>query len=117
MLVLPVTIEKISSRKDRTWTIYVGTQELTPEQAAEIVKLNAQLCYMALKIEPFNQKETDILKDLQAELDFTAKSPAQRLRNTLYRIWEGKKEGYNDFNNYYIYKMDILIEHYKSKIL
>jgi hypothetical protein len=38
------------------------------------------------------------------------------LRNVLYKMWDQNHEGYDEFNNYYHSKMDVLIEHFKSKL-
>ena len=40
MILLPAQIESIASRKDKTVRITIGTQELTPAQAAELFQLN-----------------------------------------------------------------------------
>ena len=52
MILLPAQIESITTRKDKTVKITIGTQELTPADAAKIFYLNQQFCYMALKPEP-----------------------------------------------------------------
>jgi hypothetical protein len=44
------------------------------------------------------------------------KSPSKRMKAVLYRLWEQKKEGYDDFELYYRFKMEKLIEVLKSKL-
>jgi hypothetical protein len=114
MILLPGQIESISSRKDKTIRLTIGTQELSPNTAAEIFSMNQQFCYFAIKHESFMKSEIELVDNIKS--DFNAKTPSQRLRNILFRIYEQNNEGYNDFNNFYIAKMEQICEHYKNKI-
>jgi hypothetical protein len=114
MILLTGQIESISSRKDKTIRLTIGTQELSPNTAAEIFSMNQQFCYFAIKHESFMKSEIELVDNIKA--DFNAKTPSQRLRNILFRIYEQDNEGYNDFNNFYIAKMEQICEHYKNKI-
>ena len=40
----------------------------------------------------------------------------KRLRAVLYRNWEQNKEGYEDFQLYYNFKVEKIITHYKDKL-
>ncbi|MCP4649754.1 MAG: hypothetical protein GY853_06695 [PVC group bacterium] len=44
------------------------------------------------------------------------KSQSQRLRDVYFLLWQQNKESYDDFNDYYKYKMELLIEHFKKQI-
>ncbi|CAB5218822.1 hypothetical protein UFOVP215_39 [uncultured Caudovirales phage] len=114
MIVLPAQIESIASRKDKTIRLTLGTQELNPNTAAQIFSMNQQFCYFAIKTESFFQNELDLVNDLKA--DINAKTPSQRLRNILYRLYEQDNVGYRDFNTFYISIMETICEHYKNKI-
>ena len=114
MIVLPAQIESIASRKDKTIRLTLGTQELNPNTAAQIFSMNQQFCYFAIKSESFLQNELDTLNDLKS--DINAKTPSQRLRNILYRLYEQDNVGYRDFTTFYISIMETICEHYKNKI-
>jgi hypothetical protein len=114
MILLPGQIESIASRKDKTVRLTIGTQELNPNTAAEIFSLNQQFCYFAIKHESFMKSETELIDNLKA--DINGKTPSQRLRNILFRIYEQDNEGYKDFNNFYVAKMEQICEQYKNKI-
>jgi len=116
MLILPGIIENLTTRKDRTWKVTWGTNELTPEQAAELVKLNQEFCYVAIKKDAFKSRDLEIIAGIQSEFEFNEKPPAQRLRAVFYRLWEQDKQGYNDFELYYRFQMEKVIEHFKSKL-
>jgi len=114
MLILGHEIENITSRKDHTWKITLGTQELSPEQSAEIVKLIGKFVYVAYKVDEFKPKELEIISNLQSEFEFKEKSPSQRLQAVFYRLWEHDSEGYQDFQLYYRFRMEKVISYYKS---
>ena len=115
MILLPSQIESIASRKDKTVKVTIGTQELTPSQAAEIFQLNQKFCYIAIKEETFTDDEVALLDNLKTDLE-TEKTPSQRLRAILYVNYQQKPEGYKDFATYYQAKMDKICEHFKSKL-
>lgn len=115
MILLPAQIESIASRKDKTVKITLGTQELSPAQAAEIFQLNQKFCYTAIKEETFQANEIDAIDSLKTDLE-SEKTPSQRLRGILYVNYQQKPEGYKDFTTYYQAKMERICEHYKSKL-
>ena len=115
MILLPAQIEGIQSRKDKTIKLTIGTQELSPSQAADLFQLNQQFCYFAIKVETFQKDEIEDLNSLKADLE-TNKTPSQRLRGILYLNYEKDNEGYKDFTTYYVSKMERICDHYKTKL-
>ena len=115
MILLAAQMEGIASRKDKTIKVTLGTQEMTPNEAAQLFNLNQKLCYVAIKEEHFNQEEADIIADLKTDFD-NIKSPSQRFRAILYVNFQQRSDGYKDFQSYYLAKMDALCEHFKNKL-
>jgi len=116
MLLLPAQIENVSTRADRTMKVTIGTQEATP-QAAELVMLNQKMVYVAIKETAFDADEIEALEELQSEfVDDTKKRPSRRLRDVLFRVWEKKNKGFEDFNLFYLHQMDKMIDHFKTKL-
>jgi hypothetical protein len=115
MILLSGQIESLTTRKDKTLKITIGSQELSPIECANIFMLNQSFCYIGLKQEPFQTNETELLDSLKTDFE-NIKTPAQRLRGILYRNFEQNPEGYNDFNSFYIAKMEKICEHYKGKL-
>lgn len=115
MILLPAQIEGIQSRKDKTIKLTIGTQELSPSQAADLFQLNQQFCYFAIKVETFQKNEIEDLNSFKADLE-TNKTPSQRLRGILYLNYEKDNEGYKDFTTYYVSKMEMICDHYKTKL-
>lgn len=116
MISLPVILEGVASRADKSWKLTFGTQEITPEAVARIASMQQNVCYLAINPNPFSNKELEIIKNTKAELADTGKSHSQRLRGVLYVKWENENEGYDNFHDYYIVKMDKIINHYKNQL-
>ena len=115
MITIAAQIEGISSRKDKTVKLTIGTQELNPSQAAELFNLSQQFCYVGIKSETSTKDESELLDNLKTELD-TTKSPSQRLRGVLFLNYQQDSKGYKDFSTYYQSEMDKITEHYKNKL-
>lgn len=115
MIIIGSIIESIASRKDKTVRLTIGTQEMTPEQAAQLFGMSQQFCYVAIKKEDFNPTEVDTIASLKTDME-NIKTPSQRLRAILYRNYEQDGEGYQDFATYYVAKMEKICDHFKSKL-
>jgi len=115
MIVIAAQLEGVRTRKDRTLHLGFGTQELEPAKAGALLSISQQLCYLAVKVEPFSKAESDMIADLKADIELTAKTPAQRLRGVLYRLWEQTSDG-DDFPLFYEREMHRITEHYKTKL-
>jgi len=115
-ILLPCIIESITTRKDRTVKIVMGTQELSQGNAGEVFSLMNKLVvtYISQK-ETIDQNEMSQVDKIDPELG--GKTQSQRIRNTLYLLWQQGNEGHKDFDSYYKNKTEQYIEHLKSKIL
>jgi hypothetical protein len=59
----------------------------------------------------------DLLNIPAPEPEFkNEKSDSLRMRNVLFRLWEQKNEGYKDFNLYYKFHMNKMIDFLKNKL-
>lgn len=103
--------------KDKTKKLTFQTNEVTPQQAADLQQCVQGFVYLAVKLEPFTKEQMDVVNNLRSDFDDFQKSHSQRLRAVLYRLWEQQNEGYKDFNLYYAFKMEGFINHLKSKLL
>ena len=71
---------------------------------------------MAFHTDMFTDAQLKIITEIQVDYNDPGKSPGQRLRGVLYRNWEKDPEGYKAFHDFYIVKMDKLIDHFKEKL-
>lgn len=113
-LLLPTYVENISTRKDNSVKITLGTQELSPAKAGELFNLMNKLAMTYICPKDISQREIDQVEKLDPEFD--GKTQSQRIRNVLYKLWEQDKEGYQQYDNYYKAKTEMYIEHLKGKI-
>jgi hypothetical protein len=113
-ILLATYIENITTRKDKTVKLTLGTQELSPGKAGELFQLMNKLTVTYLSEKEISQREMDQADKLDPE--FGGKTQSQRLRNVFYKLYEQAPEGFKDFSTYYHSKMDLVIEHYKTKI-
>lgn len=114
-LSLAVILEGVSTRKDRTLSLRLSTQELSPAQAGELVQMNGKVCavYITEK-ESIPQGVIDQVEE--ADIDLPGKSQGQRIRSVLYVLFTQDTEGHKTFNEYYHAKTEKIITHLKSKI-
>lgn len=118
MLKVPSQIEKFESRSDNTWKLIVGTSELTQEDVAELAMLKGKEGMFVFAVqEGIKEKDIpEILPEFKGE-----KTPAQRLRGVLYRIWEQQSVLSDkirpDFETFYRSRMERLIEQLKEKLV
>lgn len=117
VITLPAIYQGSRDLSDKSKKLTFQTNEVTPVQAASLQTIVQQFCYLAIKPEPFMKEQLDIISNLKADFEDTGKSPAVRLRAVLYRSWEQNSKGYQDFNLYYAHEMEILISHFKSKLI
>jgi hypothetical protein len=116
MIVLSAQLEGMQSRADKSWKLIFGTQELTPEQIGQVGQMQQSICFIAINSDPFSNSQKEIIENTKVEFADTGKTPSERLRGVFYVKWKDKPEGYENFHDYYIIKMEKLINHYKSKL-
>jgi len=116
MVIIPGLIEGIATRKDRTLSIRIGTQELSPAQSMDVFSLNQSFCFVAFKINDFKTTEKDILENVNTDFEDSKKTDSQRLRSVLYVLFQKNNQGFTDFKSFYAHEMNRIIEHYKTKL-
>jgi hypothetical protein len=116
MKIFGAILESFGSRSDKSLKLVFGTQEASPEDASFCQSAVHKHVAIAIKEDPFTRAELDDLDKLAVEYTDTEKSPSKRLKSVLYRVWELDSEGHSDFTDYYIAKMNKLVEHFKAKL-
>lgn len=114
-LIIAAQVESVSTRRDRTVKIVVGSQELTPAKAGELMGLANKLVavYISPK-ETITQAELNQIDAIDPE--FPGKSQSQRLRAVLFVLWQSNNEGYKDFEGFYRHATELIIDEIKSKL-
>lgn len=110
-------LHSFRSLADRSLRLTFETSELSPEQMANVHYSLNKVGFLAFSPDPFATHEMEEIDKLKVEFNDTGKPPSQRLRGVLYKLFEVNPEGYKTFNDYYTSKMEVLIEHFKTKLL
>jgi hypothetical protein len=112
-LQFPATVSKVETKTDyiRLW---LDTQVLEPDDMAKIFKFHQNLAHVAIGALPVSLDQIEIP---EIETEFKQdKTPSQRLRNTLFVVWEAQgKQG--TFDDFYKKKIETLIIYLKEKYL
>lgn len=118
ILFIPCQVEGISTRRDKTLKVIIGTQEMTPEKMAQLIaQWSDGYGIMAFKKEEFIDEERKALEAIQLDKEeMGGKTPAQRLRGCLYKLYEANSSGYNTFASFYESRMEQMINTVKRRI-
>lgn len=122
MIIKLCTLDGANRKSDKSVTLRLTTAtEQTTTEFMEIDLLHQRHVLLAIKEDdsPFLDAELKDLDGVDLDLEDTTKTPSKRLRNSLWRWNESelqRKPKDAEFKDFYNTKMEILIEHVKSKI-
>lgn len=113
---VPAIIGKIETMGGNSLRLKVDTQEgLSSEEIKRLFDLREKLGYFTFNIEIIEAQDIINLPKLDSSNYESGKTPGQRLRAVMFRIWEQKgKQG--TFNDYYNNCMEVLVNTYKNKL-
>lgn len=111
---IPATLTKAEMRV-HFWKLVFETQEnVTPDQMAVVIGWAHQLGWLTYSA---HQIEAEHIIDLPEIKTDDTKTPSQRLRDVLYRLWEQSPEGHKTFATYYPMMMEKITTHFKRKLI
>ena len=115
MFQVQAQVDGVKTLKNNTLKISLETQDIsmfTPEEIAELFRLNEKTVWVALKEQPVKVEELDIKP---APKEKNEKTPSERLRSVIYVYWEqnGKPD---DFDTFYKKQMEKIIGFVKDKL-
>lgn len=109
-LKLNAIVTGIRSKVDRSLGLTIATPELTPEEVAEIMRLQGVNTIMT--IIPMDTEAEGVM---EIDKDLDTKSQSQRIRSVLYLNWKAEGEK-GEFRNYYREKTEKYIDFLKEKL-
>lgn len=111
---LPILLGNMATKKDGSIKGSWETRELSGTDVAKLFDLRNSEAWMILS--PSEMSEEDVkLPTEKADPAVGTKTPSQRLRAVLYRLWEQSRGG-TDFESYYRVKMEGLIDQLKERL-
>ena len=119
-------IDKVSTLADGSLRLFIGTPELSNETMVKIFSLIKRQGYVLISTNNINQDQIDAVEKASTNAEFSEKTPSQRMRGVLYKLWEktqpknlngdtGQME-YVDFDLFYKRQMNKIIDHFKTKL-
>lgn len=117
MIVIDGQILKVETLADKSIKVTLVTQELSGEKAGQLIGVAHQHVYFALKAEAFLKDELAAVENMRADLNDTkVKSPSKRLRDVLFRLWEQNNDGIQDWELFYVTRIDRIVQQIKDKL-
>lgn len=111
---LPVLITSLATKVDGSVKIILETRELNSDHAAKLFELRGAEAWVL--IAPTEFKDEDVsLPHERADPAIGRKTPSQRLRAVIYRLWEQRNPG-TDFESYYRITLEKVIDQFKGKL-
>ena len=105
-------IDSVLAKKDKTLSLKIGTQELSSDESSYLLSLMGSQVWLALGETEIETLEIpDVVPEMKGE-----KTPSQRLKAIIYKIWELKTDQKETFPRYYENYMFKLCEMLKEKL-
>jgi hypothetical protein len=118
MLMIPCSIENVSTRKDKTLKVVIETQEISPDKIAQLMTMWVNgYGIMCFKGEQFSHDEQELISSIKLSAEeLGAKTPSERLRNTLYVLFRENPKGFQTFDSFYLNHMEEIINMIKRRL-
>lgn len=117
LIIFAAAVEGVASRKDKTLTIRLSTQEMPGDLAGLLFGLQNAVVTVAVKEEYFGADKIEMLESIKADpLDKKPKSKCQELRHSLYRLWQVSPGNFTDSEEFYKARMEAIIAQVQQRI-
>lgn len=111
----PAMVNKVSTLVDGSLRISFETREMPAADMAALFALNKKEGWVLFAEHELAESDLKSLPPVPTQKpDGGEKSPSQRLRACLYRLWEGYKK--QDFETFYQDRMETYISEVKSEL-
>ena len=108
-------VNKVSTLADGTLSINIHTQELPEETMMRLFKLRKKAGMILISSDSINKQEVEEVEKFTSDFEVGGKTPSQRLRAVLYRVWEQTEQTY-DFPIWYESQLERIINKYKATL-
>ena len=110
-ITLPAVIHKISTMADGSIRLVLDTRELGAAMMAKLFDMRNKEGWFLFSPSPF--KDSTPIPEGQPEIG--NKTPSERLRNVLYRVWESGTRS-TPFEQWRVQEMETIITQQKERI-
>jgi len=98
------------------WSFIIHTQEMGFDDIEKLTEID-DFCKILITDKGINKEQIEAIEEVEIDQKAKAKSKSEQLRLTLMEMWHEQSEGYATFKEYYQFKMDLIINHYKSALV
>ena len=112
-ILLTAIIEGVATRRDKTLRVTIGSNELSPQEAAKLLSMQNSHVFVYIKDNEVTEADIQGINDTDLS---EGKTQSQRIRNSLYVLWKLNNEGFTEFKDFYQNKTEHIINHIKNKI-
>lgn len=111
-------VAKVSTLADGSLSLTIHTQELPEETMMRVFQLRKKPGMVLISSDDkITEEELNAVEEFTTDYEFNGKTPSQRLRAVLYRVWESSPKAQEfDFTLWYDAQMNRIIEKYKTAI-
>jgi len=110
---IPSIMTRYASTSDKGLRLTFETNELDNEDSAQLISLKGEFGYLVFVPKDKRPEDIDIP---EYAVDFKGqKTPSQRLRSVIYRVWQTTDKSISS-ELFYNQKMEEIIEHLKKKL-
>lgn len=123
-VVMEAGISSIRTMADNTIRLTLDCQEMPSDQMARVFDLKGSPGMVLISSGQISKEEIDAVDNFTTDFEITKKTPSQRLRAVLYKVWESTQPNYQldgqkkvmPFDLFYSNQLETIITHYKQKI-
>ena len=116
-VIMPAVVAGYAPRRDGSFSIRFETNELTPQEVANLHAMHNQFGLMYFRMgETLTKSEIKELDQIDVDQYEKPKTQGQRIRNHLYILWTKDNHGFDDFKAFYQYSTEKIIDQLKDKI-
>jgi len=108
-------VNKVGTLADGSLSINIHTQELTDETMMRVFNLRKKPGMVLISSGDITKQEIDAVENFTSDFEFNGKTPSQRLRSVLYKVWEQSSQDF-DFPIWYESQMERIINKYKATL-
>ena len=108
-------VAKVATLADGSLSLTIHTQELPEETMMRLFKLRKKAGMILISSDSINKQEVEEVEKFTSDFEVGGKTPSQRLRAVLYRVWEQTDQTY-DFPIWYESQLERIINKYKATL-
>lgn len=109
---VPAMLTGLSTRARKEYGLrFVTNYEMSTEDAVTMLSFHNQRGWLLFRENEFNDDEVPA-----GDSPDSRKTPGQRLRGVLYRVFQETGKPVGEFNSWYVSQMESIIQHFKDKL-